>query len=335
MSEEIVSANVEPLSVLGIYQGKFTAARLCGLYRGREWWIDSLGNDRKEELQRLVISAARFSSGNLYHSERGIAYSGLSMGQFLYQLFQQGAFKEQPIVGIVEDAPLHSPENIYGREEYSLSRMGLARRNWFSRWEKNCQSQSDFEEVLNNGGQVFLVNPKMRSVDEEWHPNMVVEVGTELIAPLLPDMLRQHVFHLIGSRVQYDDPGRYLPDAFWDILDFCDAVVVLHVDKSSDCLGIYTKGDIDFASELTAMAHEEDLIVIPFSIPPMLARWDRGIRECYKKWDTQSQGDFPAELAVFFNQESLDNPDEDSDEDKKDNTSVDDSMDEDSESNED
>lgn len=338
MSEETTSENTEPISVLGLYQGKFSPSKLCGLYRGREWWIDSIGNERKEELQRIVLSAAQFSSGNLYNSQRGLQYSGMSIPQFLFQLCQQYSLQEKNIVGIVEDAPLQSPEGVHGREEYFLSRMGLARRNWFTRWEKQCQNVSDFEEVLNYGGQVFLVNPKLRLANEEWFPNMVVELENDLLPPLLPDALRQHVFRLIGSRVQYDDPGRYLPDALWDILDFCDAVILLHVDKSADCLGIYTKNgvDIDFASEILQVAQQADLILMPFAIPPMLARWERGIRDVYKKWDAEVQGVFPPELAVFFNNVELDDTDAEGEDDSIDDAAenLDDSVDEDFDSEE-
>ena len=37
----------------------------------------------------------------------------------------------------------------------------------------------------------------------------------------------------------------------------------------------------------------EKVLFVPFSIPPMLARWDRAIRDLRREWDEESSGIFP------------------------------------------
>ena len=48
------------------------------------------------------------------------------------------------------------------------------------------------------------------------------------------------------------------------------------------------------------MLNKEDNppLLVPFAIPPMLARWDRALSELRETWDVDSMGDFPVPVAA-------------------------------------
>jgi hypothetical protein len=106
------------------------------------------------------------------------------------------------------------------------------------------------------------------------------------------------LFLLTGFRSE-GRPNRYFqPWGVPAVLEHVGAVALIHRDKHGPALGVYrsTPFDLEAISALLNQEHEQPLLV-PFAIPPMLARWDRALSELRETWDTGALGDFPVPAA--------------------------------------
>ena len=101
------------------------------------------------------------------------------------------------------------------------------------------------------------------------------------------------MFYLTGARTGYKSFCRFQALAIPDLLEDCDCVVLLHHDKHDYCFGLYTKEILAMEALVTSIEERLDRIVVPFSIPPMLARWDRAIWELRRRWNEEKYGPFP------------------------------------------
>jgi hypothetical protein len=102
----------------------------------------------------------------------------------------------------------------------------------------------------------------------------------------------------MGARQYLRSSARYVADALWDLTENCQWVILIHEDKHSPCLGVYSGSEFDIAPQIEAFCVQSDILYVPFSIPPMLARWDRALRELRRDWDEAKQGTFPIPVNI-------------------------------------
>ena len=264
--------------------------RLC---RGRERWVDSqiVESVEHEPFHRVVISGASFKDDSARNALRGIRCAGISHGDLLRSLFVG-----KTIIGWAEDAePTKVPAEATG-VEYSQRNIPFGPvGTWFARYEVACETNESIENAVLAGVDVFLINPKLRSPEDEFteFTDLPPLHGEESKPPLLSDNLRNKLFYLTGARTGYKSFCRFQALAIPDLLEDCDCVVLLHHDKHDYCFGLYTKEILAMEALVTSIEERLDRIVVPFSIPPMLARWDRAIWELRRRWNEEKYGPFP------------------------------------------
>lgn len=252
--------------------------RLC---RGRERWIESFPAEAGTELFRVVVSGAAFSDDSARDAERGLSCSGVSPERVVRALFP----KQTLLAWCEEGHPLHVPEGAIGVEDYDLRRPGGPLREWSARWVLPCAGPEDVARALAAGADCFTV-----------HAGPLAELLQDDGAPAEP--LREAIFLLTGSRNIGSPSRRFQPVAIVDVLDQADALILVHDDKHTPCLGVYTREEIDPHELFDQLVEGTGSIAVPFAIPPMLARWDRALWELRQDWDESLQGDFPVPPAA-------------------------------------
>ena len=83
------------------------------------------------------------------------------------------------------------------------------------------------------------------------------------------------------------------PGALPAVVPLVKALILVHRDKHGLAVGIYTHEPLDALGRLEGLAEKAGCLLVPFAIPPMLARWDRALSELREEWDDEEQGDFP------------------------------------------
>ena len=211
------------------------------------------------------------------------------MGNILQALF--------PTADIVawgeEQEPEMVPDDACGLELYQISRLFAPFMKWSARFEKKVEA-SEIDALVDSGVDAFLINPEYRGEDAHWerhmpYPPMADEEGNP---PILVEELRKGMYALVGQRVGNRALARFQPKALEDVLKRCDALVLLHSDKHDYCLGVYSleKWQLDIEEIEKTLS----ILMIPFSIPPMLARWDRAIADLRKKWERETPFPIPS-----------------------------------------
>jgi hypothetical protein len=107
------------------------------------------------------------------------------------------------------------------------------------------------------------------------------------------DELLERVFLLVGMSTLDSPPARYQPAALPELLERSRAVLLLHRDKHGVAVGIYSREPIKIDGRLEPLAEKEGALLVPFAIPPMLARWDRAIAELRGQWIANRSDEFP------------------------------------------
>jgi hypothetical protein len=92
------------------------------------------------------------------------------------------------------------------------------------------------------------------------------------------------LFPLIGMATIDSPPARFQPAALPDALREVPAVILVHRDKHGLALGFYSREAIAAGPLLEAASQRADCLLVPFAIPPMLARWDRALAEMRSGW---------------------------------------------------
>ena len=298
------ASDIPTVSVLGYYQGRFSKHKIGGLCRGKETWIDGTLDKNRNDIHRMIISGAIFANYRFQQIKRGIECIGVSLPEMLSVIT-----KDQQVVAVIEDASVIAPVGVAGYQQYELSRMGMAKNAKFSRWQKLCVTKADFAMALDYGAQVFIINPEKRDVEEEWTPSPPPEYGTDVVPPLLSNQTFGEVYRLIGSRIYTQDYARYMPDALWGVLGSAQGVIVLHADKTDDCIAWYSqqKRDVSKLVQAFLAMHHPQILMVSCAIPPMLIRWDRNIRDMKRNCQKNNE-EFPEQLLPFFpkNQNSTD-----------------------------
>ena len=269
------SSEIE-ISCFGYSQSVFSTHRPDRLCRGREYWIYQPDDVEEEMVFRTVISGTTILDQEIRHLSRGIRCSGHSLGDIVPILFPH------TLVGWVEEGDPNSlPSGASGLELYRVSRANAKVNKWCARYEVQINAD-ELDELVDLGMDAWVVNPSVREKSEpvpENRPYPMV-IDEEHPPPVLCEGLRNAMFWLTGHRNPQNQQACFQSVAIPEILKYCDALVLLHKDKHDVCLGIYT---LDAEFEFSAEKVQENLksLVIPFSIPPMLARWDRALKEYY------------------------------------------------------
>lgn len=254
--------------------------RLC---RGRERWIDPIPVDDAQEaaaatdLHRLVVSGAAFSDETASDAQRGLRYSGLSVGEVISALFPGRA-----VLAVAEDAhPLSIPADATEVEHYTLLRSQGPLRAWRARWRLLCPDAPSVEAAVEAGADVLLVLGQRPARTAKGVPEPLPEGTDELL------------FLLVGFRQEGAPGRRFQPSALPPLLERATAVVLVHQDKHASSLGIYTAERMNPREPLERLARARGALPVPFAIPPMLARWDRALWELRQAWDDRTGGEFP------------------------------------------
>ena len=283
------------LRALGYSQSDFDCTDPGRLCRGRERWIDSYPRQDAPFLSRVTLSGATFSDDSARDARRGLRFSGLGVGRTLRALFPDAVV----VAWCEEGHPRFVPAQAEGCEYYTTRETGGALRAWHARWSMLCASADDIDRAFDGGADVFL----MRSTA----PPPAVEGPRPIVdAPLadayldpphqggLPEELRALLFLLTGHRVGGSPARSFQAGAIPDVLEECQALVLIHQDKHGAALGIYAADPLpDIGSLCRGLAAEVGALAVPFAIPPILARWDRALWELRQDWDEATQGEYP------------------------------------------
>lgn len=248
--------------------------RLC---RGRERWIDSLPMDTPVQLHRVTVTGASFTDETAGDAQRGLSWSGLSMGEVLAAMFPM-----RRVVALAEDAWPHSvPAEATDVEHYALNRPWGPLHAWRTRWTQHCTDAPSVEAAVNAGADVLLVLGARGGTSRAKAPEPLTEE------------LREAAFLLMGFRQDGLPARKFQPAALPVLLEHAHAVVLVHQDKHASGIGIYTKDRIDPTEAIERLARARGALPVPFAIPPMLARWDRALWELRQGWDEDTLGEYP------------------------------------------
>jgi hypothetical protein len=265
------------IHALGFSHNTFNPVDPGRLCRGRERWIEPYDLEEPAELFRLVISGAAFTDDSARDAQRGLPHSGVDAAQVI-----AGLFPRRALVAFMEDGhPADIPEEAEGVEAYTGYRAGGRSEEVMVRWYKKVSGIRDLREVLGN-------DPTGERVR-----GFAVLQGDEDLTELLP-----RLFLLVGMSTLDSPPARYQPAALPEVLEIARAVVVMHRDKHGPALGIYSKEPVKADEKLEALCEKGRVLLVPFAIPPMLARWDRALAELRQDWMVRHGDEFPVPPAM-------------------------------------
>lgn len=258
--------------------------RLC---RGRERWIEPYDADPDEEIgpvHRSVVSGAAFTDDTAADARRSVDASGVPAAELIGALFPG-----RRLLAFAEDGhPADIPEHAEHVEAYEGYRSGGRTELGLVRWTAVADGADEVAALLGDApderirGFAVLPPPPKKG-----KPAELDEAG-----------LRDALFHLVGFSTLDSPPARYQPMALPDVLRHVEAVVLLHRDKHGPAVSVYSRAPVaGLADKLQELVSSRDgVLVVPFAIPPMLARWDRAIHELRAAWT--GPGDFPVPRGV-------------------------------------
>jgi hypothetical protein len=274
--------------------------RLC---RGQERWIayeDVLpsADDEESGIHRSVVSGAKFSDDSARDALRGLPHVDISMAAVLRALVGEGALYAY----CEEGHPRCTPEGALGVEEHTVARPGGSLRRWVARWTLPIETDADIHTALEAGAEVFILDP---TVDKNPRPPSTATLAVPPMsdAPEIPESplsetLLGALYLLTGFRSEERPQRRFQPAGIPTVLEHASAVVLVHLDKHGPCLGVYSTVLVPVEERLSSLANDSaTILVVPFAIPPMLARWDRALWELRQDWDADTLGEFPVPAA--------------------------------------
>lgn len=269
---------------LGFSSNPFNVRSPGRLCRGRERWIEPWepegdggegeGEGDAPEVQRIVISGAIFSDDSAADARRGLPFSGVDMASVITSLFPR-----RTLLAFMEDGhPADIPQGAEGLDAYEGYRAGGSQQQGLVRWHKRISGVAAVREILGDDG----------------HPGDRVR-GFAVVEPTTDDeALMERIFSLVGFSTLDSPPARYQPASIPAVLELTRAVVLLHRDKHGPALGIYASEDVPKLRErLARLCDQKGSLLVPFAIPPMLARWDRALSELRTEWMDSRSDEFP------------------------------------------
>ncbi len=241
--------------------------RLC---RGRERWVTGWEEEGVPEITRLVLSGVEFSDDSARDATRGLTCCGVDVGLLLKALFPDArlvAFKEEGELARI-------PDYVETEDQWWSARSGGRRLDPCERWRAEIDDPGELR----------------RLVAEDLVDGFLV---TDHGMPL-SDELEDALFLLTGHGDSSAWPvERFQPLAFATVLQHVRAVICVHLDKHGPAVGVYTLQPIDRDVAIAAVTEASGCLPVPFAIPPMLARWDRALRELRETWTEEREGPFP------------------------------------------
>jgi hypothetical protein len=268
------------IAALGYSQTPFSPHKPGRLCRGRERWIEPWEAEESERMQlhRLMISGAAFSDESAADARRGVPHSGVSLANVIAALFPR-----KTMVAWMEDGhPADIPEDAVGIEAYEGYRDGGRSALGLVRWHMKLSGVGALRELLGEG----------LSPDEKVRGLVVLDGEVD------EEELAQRLFAFSGFSTLDSPPARYQPLALGPILDLVKAVVLLHRDKHGPALGIYVDEPIEgHEAKLAKLCDKAGALLVPFAIPPMLARWDRALHELRSDWMETRDEEWPVPAA--------------------------------------
>jgi hypothetical protein len=250
--------------------------RLC---RGRERWIEPWEVDGPPpELHRFVLSGATFTDDSAADALRGVPHAGVDLATAIGLLFPRKA-----LLAFTEDGhPADLPDTAQGVEAYLAHRAGGRTEELLVRWRKPVNGAKELEALL--AGE----NPEDRVLGFA-----VLSGGEDLEA------LEEALFTLTGFSSLDSPPARFQPAALDEVLQHVKAVVLLHRDRNGAAIGVYSREPLKLEARVEALAERAGCLLVPFAIPPMLARWDRALHEARAAWEAAGHTEpFPVPRAA-------------------------------------
>ena len=289
------------VSALGYIAEQFNPASPGRLCRGRERWIEyeTMEEDLGERsLHRIILSGATFSDDRARDARRGIGFGPIGYYTLLTQLLGDGM-----LVAYCEEGHPHEvPENGAGVEHHTVARPGGSLREWRVRWHTQIENEDQLQAAIAAGADVFFTidSPTAEPASTVHESPLIPPVADE--ASSLPSFVNEGfasaLFLLTGFRSE-GRPNRYFqPWGVPAVLDHIQSVALIHRDKHGPALGVYANTAFDLDGLKAALEEKADKpLLVPFAIPPMLARWDRALSELRQLWDEPSLGPFPVPAA--------------------------------------
>ncbi|MEQ1564270.1 MAG: hypothetical protein ABMA64_01440 [Myxococcota bacterium] len=265
------------IRALGFSENTFDCKDPGRLCRGRERWIEPWDLDgTPPRLHRIVVSGAMFTDDGAGDARRGLPFSGVDPTGVIEGLYGADA----RMVAFMEDGhPADIPPDAQGVEAYVGYRAGGRQQLGLVRWFLPLES-GRLRELLGDGP----LEDRIRGI---------VILDPDDDAPL--DDLVHPMFELVGFSTLDSPPARYNPSALPDLLKRALAVVVVHRDKHGPALAVYARDAVpELAARLGEAAGSDEVLLVPFAIPPMLARWDRALAELRTHWTRPEPFPVPA-----------------------------------------
>ena len=289
------------VSALGYIAESFDPAAPGRLCRGRERWIEyeTMEEDLEEgSIHRIILSGATFSDDRARDARRGIGFGPVTHFDLMQNLMGEGL-----LVAYCEEGHPHEiPDNAAGVEHHTVARPGGGLREWRVRWHVQVQHEEQLQQALGAGADVFVTidapadKPAQVVPESPLIPRLADESSS--LPSYFNESFASALFLLTGFRSE-GRPNRYFqPWGVPAVLEHVHSVALIHRDKHGPALGVYGRTPFDVDSLATALADSADKpLLVPFAIPPMLARWDRALSELRQIWDDSALGPFPVPAA--------------------------------------
>jgi len=258
---------------VGFSNTEFNPTKPGRLCRGRERWIEPWPTEGEPPtLHRLVVSGATFKDDSAREALRGVIHAGTDMVTVMSTLFPRKKF-----LAFAEDGhPADIPEDAEGVELYETYRAAGRERLIGVRWLQEVQGVHNLRVLLESETGL-----------ERVRGFVVLKNGVDREA------FQEQLFLLVGMSTLDSPPAHYQPLAIAELLEHVEAVLLLHRDKHGHALGVYTLEPMDVEPKLKKLAERKKALLIPFAIPPMLARWDRALAEAKVTWVAEHGEDVP------------------------------------------
>jgi hypothetical protein len=260
------------IHALGYCHDTFKLADPGRLCRSRERWIQPWELDEPVSVKRLVISGAAFTDDSARDALRGINHSNVNLAALIDALLP-----DTNLYAFMEDGhPADIPDVADDIEVYVGFRAGGQQSEPMVRWRKTVSDLATLQEVLGDSHEFdrvrgFAVLSKTADVPS----------------------LSEALYALTGLASLDSPPARFQPAALQELLTQVSAVVLLHRDKNGPALAVYSTEALQIDDRLAVLCAETETLLVPFAIPPMLARWDRALAEMKAKWIEDSEEPFP------------------------------------------
>ncbi|MFT4623282.1 MAG: hypothetical protein ACI8PZ_001938 [Myxococcota bacterium] len=265
------------IHALGYSHNEFDLSRPGRLCRGRERWIEPWElPPGLAPVHRLVISGAAFDDDSARDALRGVVHSKVDFATLLGALFPR-----KVMLAFMEDGhPADIPAEAEGIEAYDGYRAGGMVSLGLVRWHMKTSGVRAMRAVIGE------------DPDERVRGFLVLD-GDDSIDGLAPEL-----FPLVGMSTLDSPPARYNPAALAQLVDLCRAVVLFHRDKHGCAIGVYSRLPVKTEGRLQGLCDKAGSLLVPFAIPPMLARWDRALSELREEWLATRADDFPVPPAA-------------------------------------